>query len=312
MTPLEPSPVKPSAAAARGWRERLVAETGGRLAATAHGAAWMIVAALLFSLQSGTGRYLVQHMHPFQIGFFSALFGVVFMLPWLARSGYRVLRTRHTGLYVLRGCLSQFAMVAWFAGLATIQVGEATAISFITPFCTTALAVLLLGEALHRRRLIALVGGFAGVIIILRPGTEALNWGAAFILFCSLAVSVSAIVVKRTSRDDPPDAIAIYHVIYMLPVGAVAAVFVWRWPTLWELALAAAAAAFSLYGQRALSRAYASAEATAVQPFDFTRMPFAVAVGWAMFSELPDAWTWAGVAVIFASALYLMRREARA
>jgi drug/metabolite transporter (DMT)-like permease len=297
--------------AARSWRERLFEETGGRLAATAHGALWMTMSALFFSLQSGTGRELVQHMHPFQIGFFSALFGIGFMLPWLWRAGWRVLRTRHTRLYMARGCLSQFSMFGWFGGLMTLQVGEATAISFITPFCTTALAVLLLGEKLHRRRLIALIGGFAGVLVILRPGAEALNWGAILILLCSLAVSVSAIVVKRTSRDDPPDTIALYQVIYMLPIGAVAAAFVWRWPTWLELALAAAAAAFSLYGQRALARAYASAEATAVQPFDFIRMPFAVAVGWAMFNELPDAWTWAGAAVIFASAMYLLRRERR-
>jgi len=311
MTPLRQPPVKSPMDAARSWRERLFDETGGRLAATAHGALWMTMSALFFSLQSGTGRELVQHMHPFQIGFFSALFGIVFMLPWLRRAGYRVLRTRHTRLYMLRGCLSQFSMFGWFGGLATLQVGEATAISFITPFCTTALAVLLLGEKLHRRRLVALIGGFAGVLVILRPGAAALHWGAILILLCSLAVSVSAIVVKRASRDDPPDTIAIYQVIYMLPIGAVAAAFVWRWPSWWELALAAAAAGFSIYGQRSLSRAYASAEATAVQPFDFIRMPFAVAVGWAMFNELPDAWTWAGAAVIFASALYLVRRERR-
>ena len=311
MTPLQQPPVKSPVDPARTWRERLLAETGGRLAATTHGALWITVSALFFSLQSGTGRELVQHMHPFQIGFFSALFGIVFMLPWLWRAGTRVLHTRHTRLYMARGCLSQFSMFGWFGGLLTLQVGEATAISFITPFCTTALAVLLLGEKLHHRRLIALIGGFAGVLVILRPGAEALNWGAILILLSALAVSFSAIVVKRTSRDDPPDTIAIYQVIYMLPIGAVAAAFVWRWPTWLELALAAAAAGFSIYGQRALARAYASSEASAVQPFDFIRMPFAVAIGWAMFNELPDAWTWAGAAVIFASALYLVRRERR-
>ena len=157
MTPLGQSSVKPPLSTARTWRERIMAEAGSRLAANAHGALWMTLSGLLFALQAALGRELAHAMHPFQIGFLNALFGIVLMLPWLARSGYRVLKTRHTRLYMMRGALSQFSMFAWFGGLMVMQVGEATALSFITPFCTTALAVLLLGETLRRRRLIALM-----------------------------------------------------------------------------------------------------------------------------------------------------------
>ena len=131
------------------------------------------------------------------------------------------------------------------------------------------------------------------------------------VIGAGLCIASSAMMLKVAIRSDHPDTAVLYQSVYMLPFALVGAAFVWQWPTLeqwlWGLALGAASAT----AQRFYTRAFAVGEAGAVVPFDFTRLPFAVAIGFVAFSELPDVWTVFGAAIIFAASVVAQRSEAR-
>ena len=274
------------------------------------GAAWMTFAGILFSFNAAAVRHLAGEVHPFELAFFRSIIGVPLMLPWLLGVGLVALHTPHLGLYVVRGSLSAVSTISWFMALALIPVADATAISFTTPVFASIAAVLALGEAMRLRRWVAVIVSFAGVGIILRPGFEEVNIGTWLVLLGALLVAVNSILIKTATRTDTPDAIAFYQILVMIPITLVPALFVWTWPTLVQWAWVLVIAVISTIGHRALGRAYAAADVTVVQPFDFTRLPFAVGLGWFMFAELPDLWTWIGGFVIFGASIYIAQREA--
>ena len=275
------------------------------------GAAWMTMSALLFAAQTAIVRYLSKDLHFLEISLFRALFGVVAMLPWLLRAGIGVMRTRNTGLYAARGALSTVAMYGWFGSLALIPIADATAVSFTFPLFIALFGVLFLRESAHLWRWTALLAGFAGTLVIVRPGFQEINVGMLMVIGAGLCIASSAMMLKVAIRTDHPDTAVLYQSVYMLPFAAIGAAFVWQWPSaeqwMWGLALGAASAT----AQRFYTRAFAVGETGAVAPFDFARLPFAVAIGFAVFAELPDVWTVLGAAVIFAASILAERGEAR-
>ena len=275
------------------------------------GAAWMMAAGIMFVATSATVRHLSADMHIFQIAFFRSAFGIVFMLPWLARVGLGAMRTRHSWRYGLRGVTSVSAMFCWFGALAAMPIADATAISFATPIFIALAAVVFLGEPMRRHRWVGLIAGFAGTLIILRPGFVEVDGGALLVLGSALFIAWSSIIVKIVGRDDRPDTIALYQLVFMLPMALVAALFVWRWPGAEEWFWAAMVGLLATLAQRALTRSYAAADASAVAPYDFLRLPFATVLGFVVFMELPDLWTLAGGLVIFAASFYVGHGETR-
>ncbi len=281
------------------------------LPASIQGACWMLLSGLLFTLGAAVVRHLSRDIHFIEIAFFRSVFGVACMLPWLSRAGLGILRTNHSGLYLLRGFTSVAAMLCWFGAIALMPIADATAISFATPLFISIAAVLFLKEPLLTNRAIGLILGFIGAMIIIRPGFATINIGALSVLGSAFFIAWSAIIVKIAARDDPPDIIAFYQVLYMLPMMFLPALLVWTWPTPEQWLWAVAVGVFMTLAQRALTRAYAIADATAVLPFDFARLIFAFALGFVLFAELPDLWSVLGGTVIFAASLYAARGEAR-
>lgn len=283
----------------------------GRLPPAWQGAVWMTMSALLFAIQTAIVRYLSKEMHFLEISLFRALFGVVVMIPWVMRAGLGVMRTRNTGLYAGRGLLSTAAMYGWFGSLALIPIADATAISFTFPLFIALFGVIFLRESAHPMRWTALLMGFAGTLVIVRPGFQEVNVGMVMVIGAGLCIASSAMMLKVAIRTDQPDTAVLYQSVYMLPFAIVGAALVWEWPTLeqwlWGLLLGAASAT----AQRFYTRAFAVGEAGAVVPFDFARLPFAVVLGFLVFAELPDLWTVAGAAIIFGSSIVAERSEAR-
>ena len=283
----------------------------GRLPPAWQGAVWMTMSALLFAIQTAIVRYLSKEMHFLEISLFRALFGVVVMIPWVMRAGLGVMRTRNTGLYAGRGVLSTAAMYGWFGSLALIPIADATAISFTFPLFIALFGVIFLRESAHPMRWTALLMGFAGTLVIVRPGFQEVNVGMVMVIGAGLCIASSAMMLKVAIRTDQPDTAVLYQSVYMLPFAIVGAALVWEWPTLeqwlWGLLLGAASAT----AQRFYTRAFAVGEAGAVVPFDFARLPFAVVLGFLVFAELPDLWTVAGAAIIFGSSIVAERSEAR-
>ena len=269
------------------------------------------MSALLFAGQTAIVRYLSKEMHFLEISLFRALFGVVVMLPWLMRAGLGAMRTRNTAIYATRGFLSTVAMYGWFGSLALIPIADATAISFTFPLFIALFGVIFLRESAHPMRWTALLMGFAGTLVIVRPGFQDVSIGMVMVIGAGLCIATSAMMLKVAIRTDHPDTAVLYQSVYMLPFAVAGAALVWEWPTaeqwLWGLLLGAASAT----AQRFYTRAFAVGETGAVVPFDFARLPFAVAIGFLVFAELPDLWTVAGAVVIFGSSIVAERSEAR-
>jgi drug/metabolite transporter (DMT)-like permease len=120
-------------------------------------------------------RVAAQSMHPFEVAFFRCLFGLVLVIPWIVRSGPALSRSKNRGFYLLRAGVGVVSMVTWFYGITVVPLATATAVNFTAPLFATLAAVLILREDVRLRRWSAVVLGFAGVLVIMRPGSERLD-----------------------------------------------------------------------------------------------------------------------------------------
>ncbi|MHA1536561.1 MAG: DMT family transporter [Alphaproteobacteria bacterium] len=274
------------------------------------GALWMIGACLGFAAMAGIIRHVSAELHPFEIAFFRNLFGLAFMLPWLARVGWGGLKTRRIGLYTVRGIVGLGAMMAWFWAVTILPLADATALSFTAPLFATILAALVLAEVVRARRWAAIIIGFVGALIILRPGVQEIGWPTAAVLFSSLLMATATVMIKILSRTEPTSAIVTYMVIYLTPLSLIPALFVWQTPSWTALAWLVALGGVATAGHQCLTRSFTVAEASAVMPFDFTRLIFAALIGYFFFDQIPDLWSGIGAGVIVAASVYVAHREA--
>ncbi len=275
------------------------------------GAVWMCLACLMFACMSMVARDLSGELHGLEIAFFRSLAGLLLMLPYGIRAGRTIWRTSNQLLYVSRGATGAGFTLLFFPALAMIPIADAQALSFTTPLFGVLLASLFLGEALYRHRVIAVAVGFAGALVILRPGFESVGLGGVLVLLSSLSAGISSNLTKFATRTAAPDTVVFFHALYMTPFTFVPALFVWIWPSAEQLMWLALIGLLATLNQQCLSRALAAADATAVLPFLFMRLPFAALLGYLAFAEFPVVWVWAGGAIIFGAALYLARGESR-
>jgi len=285
---------------------------GERIPTPVRGVLWMFAAGFSFAAMSALIRPASAELHSFQVVFFRNLLGLLIFAPWLFRRiEWRVWRSPNRRLHVLRACILLGAMSCWFAAIPHIALTDAVALNFTAPLFVTAIAALFLGEIVRLRRWVAIVLGFAGVLIVIRPGFEALHPAQLLVLLDALLWAVAIIMIRVLSRTESPQIIVAYMFILVLPLSAVPAAFVWTWPSLevWPAIFGLAVASTS--GHYCSTRAFAVAEASVVMPFDYLRLLWFALAGYLFFGEVPDRWTLAGAAVIAGSSLYLLHREHR-
>jgi len=281
-------------------------------------AVWMVGAALFFAGLSGMIRYLSESLHPFQVTFFRNLFGLVFMLPWLCRAGFGGLRTGRLKLYAWRSFLSLLSMLCGFSALTMIPFDQAIALTFTVPLFATVGAALILHEVVRARRWTATIIGFIGVLIIVRPGfggpamvgaAGSPTLGVGLSMLSAVISAQITLIVKNLARTEPSDAIVTYMVLLLTPMSLVPALFVWQWPpwSLWPWIVSLGVLGST--GHMCYIRSFAAADASAVMPYDYTRMIFAAVIGYLAFGEAPDLWTFVGAAVIAGAAIYIAHRE---
>ena len=273
---------------------------------------WMLLTGLLFIAVTGIVRHLGSDLPAVQAAFVRYAIGLGFMLPFL----YRTLRTRliprRIGLHVLRGVVHGGGVILWFFAMARIPIAEVTAIGFTAPLFTTIGAVLFLGETLRARRIAAVIAGFLGTVIVLRPGIEAIHVGALAQLAAAPLFACSFVVAKKLTETESGSVIVAWLSVFVTLVLLPPALAVWRTPTLEELLWLTAVAACATAGHYTLTRAMRLAELTMLQPFMFLQLVWASLLGLVAFGEVPDVWTWVGGAVIVAAATYIAHREALA
>ncbi len=271
----------------------------------------MTAAALCFSLMNVLVRSLSASFDPLQIAFFRNFFALVFMLPWLLRVGFEGLRTKRLPLHLWRSVAGLLAMMFWFYAIALLPLAEAVSLNFTVPLFATAGAAVFLGEVVRARRWCATIVGFLGVLVILRPGFAALDPAMALPILAAVFMATSTLMVKSLSRSETPGAIVLYMNLILTPLSLIPALLVWRSPDWPALGLLALVGLLALGAHLALTHAYTKADASAVVPFDYARLPFVAVLAYLIFGQVPDLWTWVGAAVIVASAVYIARREAR-
>jgi drug/metabolite transporter (DMT)-like permease len=283
-----------------------------RLPAASRGALFMIGASAGFSVMMALVRDLSPDIHPFVSAFFRNLFGLLFMIPWVIGEGRRHhLHSQRWGMHFLRSMMGLAAMLLLFLSLGLMPLAEATALTFTAPLFATIGAALILGETVRLRRWTAVAVGFAGALIILRPGMGTLQPAALVALAAAAFIAGAMLTIKSLSRTEHPNAIVVIMGLMMTPASLGPAVAVWTMPDPLELAKLLAMGLAATVGQVCLTRSFRSADASVVLPFDFARLVFVAILGYLMFGEAPDPWTWTGGAVIVGATVYIAHREAR-
>jgi drug/metabolite transporter (DMT)-like permease len=275
------------------------------------GIGWMSLSVGLFAVMDAIVKWVSDTYPTIEIIFFRSLFAFV-PLVWLIprAGGLSALRASRPGLHLLRCTVGLVSMYLYFLAYKLLPLADAIALGFAAPLFMTALSVPLLGEKVGVRRWSAVVVGFSGVMLMLRPGGDLFQAAALVPLAAAFTYALAMVFIRRVSRHDSTVSIVFYFTLFTLVVSGIATWiqgFVmprgidWVW-----------LAGIGLIGGTAqifMTRAFTIAPIAVVAPFEYTAMLWAVGLGWAIWGTLPDAWTWAGSFVLIGSGLYILHRE---
>ncbi len=257
-----------------------------RLTSTWRAAFWMAGALVSFSTMAVGGRELAAELSTFQILFFRSLIGLPLVLLVVLRyGGTAQLRTQRLPLHLVRNVAHFGGQFGWFYGLGFISLAEVFAIEFTVPLWTALLAVVLLGEHLTRVRLLAVILGIIGTLIILRPGVSIVHPAAVAVLLAAFGYATAHTLTKKLVGTESPLAILFYMTLIQLPLGLIPALGSWTipspasWP--WVIAVGVSA----LTAHYCMARALRLADATVVVPLDFLRLPLIALIGAFVYGE---------------------------
>ncbi len=290
---------------------RLLAAVHG-LSGNQRGMALMFVAMIGSATSQGMVRQVSAELHTFEILFLTTLTGLPVLLPWFVRHGLEVFRTTRFGLHLVRVVIVVFGMTAWYHALAITPLATASALRFSAPIFATVLAVLVLGERVGGARWLAIFLGVAGMLVILRPGLIAVEFGSLLAVTAALIRGVVLIIIKILSRTDSSATILAYVMVLTVPLTLVQALLVWRWPSpeaiMWlvGIGLIGTASAFMMM------QAIKEAEISVVTPLFFFHLIWMSLIGFAFFGEIPSVFAWIGGTMIIASGSFIAYRESRA
>ena len=288
------------------------AETTLRYNGTVRGIGWMILTGVFFVFVTCIVRYLGTDLPAVESAFIRYAIGLVMVLPALIKVLRHLPDGGTMGLYAARGCAHAVGVFLWFYAMARIPIAEVTAIGYTSPIFVTIGAAMFLGERLYVRRIAAVLIGFGGTLIILRPGFETINGGQLAQLMAAPFFATSFILAKKlTSRQDPAAIVAmlsLFCTLALLP-GAISQ---WRTPTAEELFWLTMTAAFATAGHYTLTKAFEAAPITVTQPVGFLQLVWATLLGVVLFGEALDPFVLMGGGIIVAAATYISHREAQA
>lgn len=277
----------------------------------AKGAWWMIAAAAALTAMAICIRYLPAYSVLLMI-FLRNVINLFLMAPSLFRQGKAVFQTERLGTHALRNAFLYSGNVAWFFGVTKIALADVASLQFTSPLFTAIIAAAFLGERIGGHRLIAILVGFAGALIIIRPGIIPVNIGTLSILLAAFLYSCAHVVTKRLSDTESGSTVVFYMSVTILVYSAIPAFFVWQTPTWADMPAMIGLGITGYATHYCITRSLAVGDASFVIVFDFMRLPFSALLGWLLFTEILDGWTAAGALIIFAAGYYSTIREAKA
>ena len=271
-----------------------------------------ILSIVFFSIMVIFIRKAAENLHILEVVFFRNLLAFILILPLLNSTGLAAIKMNNTKLFFMRAFVGAIAMLAGFTCLTLIPLAQATAITFSQPLFITIGATIFLGEIIKARRIAAIIVGIIGMLIIVQPGFNSFSLGIILAIISALALSVNALIVKKLTITDTPQAIITWMLIMLIPITFIPAIPVWQWPSfgtwlyLWGIAILGTLAHFSW------TKSYAMAEITSLEPIGFIKLPIMALLAWMFFAEIPGTLTWVGGLIIFMSTIYISHRETKA
>jgi drug/metabolite transporter (DMT)-like permease len=271
----------------------------------------MCGAVLSFACLDAIAKYLNGYMDTLQVvwaRYTGAFILTLFIFNPVSRPG--LMRTKRPVLQLVRSAMLLGSTVTNFLAFRYLQLDQALSILFSTPFMVAILAGPILGEWIGWRRWVAILVGFAGVLLVTRPGVGGVHWAALYSVASAMFYSLYIVATRVLSRSDTSDTTLFYSnfvgAAAMLPVLP----FVWTTPdSPFVIFLMVVFGAFGSFGHYLLIVAHRLAPASVLAPFMYTQLVWAVGFGYVVFGDIPNRWTMAGAAVVVASGLYLLHRE---
>jgi drug/metabolite transporter (DMT)-like permease len=282
-----------------------------RLPPNVQGALWLVSGGFIFTSTSAMIRLLSTQVESVQTAFFRAAISMILLLPMIASGRIKPWLSKRIVGHFWRTLMGTVSMVLGFYAVSLLPLADATAIAFSQPLFSIVVAAVVAGETVRWRRWTATVVGFIGVLVMVQPGQGSLQFGALIALANAASVAVSIYLVRRLSDSEEPLMILTQFAMFSTLLLALPAIWVWRWPDAWGWLLAVGIALSATAGQFFWVQAFKAGEMSAVAPFEYLRLPFAVFVGWLIWGEMPMIWTYVGAAIVIASALYIAHREAQ-
>ncbi|HET6518299.1 MAG TPA: DMT family transporter, partial [Geminicoccaceae bacterium] len=285
--PARGRPAPPVRRAAVLWRRRWL-PAWLALHGNLRGTLWILLSCLLFASSSALVKLLGQRLDTFEIAFFRSVLGLLMILPFLLRAGPGIFRTPHLGLHLVRALFGVAGMVSGFYAVTHLKLADAAALGFTTPLFLIVLAAVALGETVRARRWTATLIGFAGVLIMVRPGAGVVELAALVAVFGAFCAAVVKLLIKRLTATENHLTMLAWLGLFTTAFTGLPAALAWQTPTASELLLLLALGAVSSLAQVCMIRGYGVGEASAMAPIEYGRLPFAALYGFLLFAELPD------------------------
>ena len=278
----------------------------------AAGISYMVLGVACLSFMDALGKRVAANYSVFQMLAIRSTVAIGLLILLLASLGkLRTLRTRQPGGHAMRSACALIAFVCFYAALRHLTLADAVAIAFGSPFLVTALGRFLLKEPVGPRGWMAIVVGFLGMLVIVRPSGSGFRPAALLVLVSGMAYAFMMVLARWMTRPARPPESTHAFVFYMLAGQAVAgwmvAAHTWRTPDPRALAEMGAMAVFGILGNYGLAQAFRTAPVATVAPFEYTGLIWAVGLGAILFGDVPPPSFWAGAAIIVAAGLYTVR-----
>ena len=299
--------------------------------APAIGALWALFAGIGFSIVDVIVKFLSADYAHYQLTFLRTVVALIVLLVMIVpfTGGFSALKTQRLGAHLVRGGCVVFANLCFFLGLAALPLGEAVAIFFVGPFLIAIFSILFLGETVGPRRWLAIAVGLIGVLMVLRPGTEAFQIASLLPVLAAAGYGLLHIMTRHIGGTEGATSMVFWTQIVMVVVSGFAGVLLgdgrfdkfdhpsasfllreWVWPNPFDAMLIIALGFTITIAGFAISEAYRRSEAAFIAPFEYIALPLAVVWGFVIFGEWPDALAQAGITLILVSGLILIWREA--
>lgn len=281
-------------------------ERRGRLV----GAAFMVLAGLLFITLDTISKFLVAHYSFVQVTWGRYVFSMLPILAlYAARGQFRYLRTKRPGLQLLRSALLFLASALFVLALRYLPLADVITLNHSSPLLVTALSVPLLAEKVGWRRWAAVIVGFIGVLVVVRPGFQELHWAVALPLVTATAMAFYNVATRMLAATDHPMTTIFYTGLVGTIVTVAAVPFVWITPDFWGWVGLVAIGLLGFVGHLAYIHAFTYAAPSFLAPMSYLGLAWGTLAGWALFAHLPNLGTFLGMGIIAGSGLYIIYRE---